>query len=297
MDPLKIPIRASTQEHLEIEDIIDDLVILKDGGAVLVITTTAINFGLLSEKEQDAIIYAYAGLINSLTYSLQIVIRSQKKNVASYLKLLDQAEQKAPEEKIKDQIRKYKTFIAEIVSKNEVLDKKFYLAIPMTAIEVGARKAFASSIKRTKTLPFPKDYILEKAKVNLLPKRDHLLKQLARLGLKARQLTTAELIQFYFEVYNPDIRTLPTTQIADYQTPFVQPGVRPTETESDSVTAKPDTNATTTDTVEAKSDLTDTPPHQPPVDQPVNPQSASSPTAAPGVREEIQELVTTANQS
>ena len=69
MDPIKIPIRASTQEHLDIEDIRDDLIVLKDGSCVLVIATTAINFGLLSEKEQDATIFAYAALINSLTFS------------------------------------------------------------------------------------------------------------------------------------------------------------------------------------------------------------------------------------
>ncbi|MBM3205847.1 hypothetical protein FJZ41_03315, partial [Candidatus Shapirobacteria bacterium] len=64
-DPANIAIRASTQDHLEIEDIKDDLVILKDGSCALVLSTTAINFGLLSEKEQEATIYAYAALLNS----------------------------------------------------------------------------------------------------------------------------------------------------------------------------------------------------------------------------------------
>ena len=80
-DPAKIAIRASTQQHLDIEDIQDDLIILKDGSCCLVIAATAINFGLLSEREQDATIYAYAGLLNSLTFSIQIVIRSQRKDI------------------------------------------------------------------------------------------------------------------------------------------------------------------------------------------------------------------------
>lgn len=239
MDPLKIPIRSTTQEHLEIEDIRDDFVILRDGGAVLIITTTAINFGLLSEKEQDAIIYAYAAMINSLAFSLQIIVRSQKKDVSGYLKLLDRALEKEAKEEIKEQIRKYKEFISEIVAKNEVLDKKFYLAVPMTALEVGAKQAFGSSIRRRKSLPFSKDYILEKAKTNLLPKRDHLLKQLARLGLKAHQLTTSELIKLFFEIYNPDIQRLPATELADYQTPFVQPG--PVEASETAVPVPPTT--------------------------------------------------------
>ena len=106
MDQTKIPIRATSQEHLDIEDIRDDLVILKDGSAVLVISTTAINFGLLSEREQDATIYAYAALLNSLTFSIQIIIRSQKKDISGYLRLLDQAEARETKKKVRQQIRR-----------------------------------------------------------------------------------------------------------------------------------------------------------------------------------------------
>jgi len=62
-------IRASTQEHLDIYTIKNHLVFLKDGSVALVLRTTAINFNLLSEEEQDATIYAYAGLLNSLSFS------------------------------------------------------------------------------------------------------------------------------------------------------------------------------------------------------------------------------------
>ena len=130
IDPLKIPIRASTQEHLEIEDIRDDIVIMKDGSCCLVLLTTAINFGLLSEKEQDATIYAYAALLNSLTFPAQIVIRSQRKDVTAYLKLLDREMAKQTNKLLKEQIQKYRNFVEEIVKKNNVLDKEFYVIIP-----------------------------------------------------------------------------------------------------------------------------------------------------------------------
>lgn len=221
-DPTKSQIKASTQEHLDIEDIRDDVVILKDGSAVLVISTTAINFGLLSEREQDATIYAYAALLNSLTFSIQILIRSKKKDISGYLKLLTQAELRETKKKIRDQITKYKVFIQDIVAKNEVLDKKFFLIIPMSALEIGATKAFGASVKRKTALPFPKEYILEKAKSNLHPKRDHLLKLLSRLGLRGRQLTTQELIQLFYEIYNPEAGTQPVGQKAEYQAPIVQ---------------------------------------------------------------------------
>ena len=75
------PIRATTQEFLEIEDIIDDTLILKNGAAAIVLETTAVNFGLLSEEEQDALIYSYAAFLNSLSFTLQIVIMSKKMTI------------------------------------------------------------------------------------------------------------------------------------------------------------------------------------------------------------------------
>ncbi len=114
-DPAKIAIRASTQEHLEIEDIKDGIVILKDGSCCLVLATTAINFGLLSEKEQEATIYAYAGLLNSLNFTVQIVVRSARKDISAYLSLLEERQNKETRKLIRDQIIKYRQFIQETV--------------------------------------------------------------------------------------------------------------------------------------------------------------------------------------
>lgn len=228
-DPAKIAIRASTQEHLEIEDIKDDLVILKDGSSCLVLATTAINFGLLSEKEQEATIYAYAALLNSLNFTAQIVIRSARKDISSYLGLLEEREGKEERKLIKDQIGKYRQFIQETVQKNNVLDKKFYIIIPMTSLELGVAKSFKKNVSRQKGLPFDKNYILQQAKINLYPKRDHLLRQLSRLGLKSNQLESQELIRLFFNVYNPESSTQPMAESNQYKTPVVKAAILPKE--------------------------------------------------------------------
>ena len=223
MDPLKIPIRASTQEHLEIEDIKEDIVILKDGSCCLVLSTTAINFGLLSEKEQDATIYAYAALLNSLTFPIQIIIRSKRKNISSYLTLLDEAITKQGNKLLRGQMLKYRQFVEETVKKNNVLDKDFFVILPFSALELGVGKAVGGALRRRKTLPYPLDHILEKAKINLYPKRDQVIRQFNRLGLKTRVLTTPELVQLFYNIYNPEsaeIHTLTTGQ--DYTAPMVQ---------------------------------------------------------------------------
>lgn len=226
-DPAKIAIRASTQEHLEIEDIKDDVVILKDGSCCLVLATTAINFGLLSEKEQEATIYAYAALLNSLNFTVQIVIRSARKDISSYLSLLEERENKEERKIIKEQIIKYRQFIQETVQKNNVLDKKFYLVIPMTSLELGVAKTLRKSVSRQKNLPFDKDYILQQAKINLYPKRDHLLRQLSRLGLKTKQLESQELIRLFFNIYNPESSGQPMAESSQYKTPIVKAAITP----------------------------------------------------------------------
>jgi len=226
-DPAKIAIRASTQDHLEIEDIVDGIVILKDGSCCLVIATTAINFGLLSKKEQEATIYAYAALLNSLNFPIQIFIHSARKDISSYLALLEEREAKETRNLIKEQIAKYRQFIQQTVQKNNVLDKKFYLVIPMTAMEIGVAKTLKKTALRQKGLPFDKNYILQQAKINLYPKRDHLLRQLSRLGLKSRQLGSQELIRLFFDLYNPESGSQQMAEVSQYKTPIVKAAINP----------------------------------------------------------------------
>jgi hypothetical protein len=217
-------IKASTQEHLEIEDVMDDLVILKTNGAALVIQTTAVNFGLLSEGEQDAIIYAYAGLLNSLSFPIQVVVRSKRMDVSSYLESLIKWEQKQVNEKIRVQIRKYREFIASTIRENNVLDKRFYVVIPMYPEEIGIGSTSPISLpNQKKTLRYSKEYIIDRAKNVLLPKRDHLMRQLTRLGLKASHLSTQQLIELFYDIYNPSITGAQrlATRSSEYLSPIV----------------------------------------------------------------------------
>ncbi|OGG25289.1 hypothetical protein A3A59_00455, partial [Candidatus Gottesmanbacteria bacterium RIFCSPLOWO2_01_FULL_42_10] len=182
------PIRSTTQEFLEIEDIKNDLVLLANGSCATIIETTAVNFGLLSEKEQEALIFAYSGLLNSLSFPIQIYLRSKRKDISGYLTRLAEAEKTQTNPLLAKRISLYRTFIAATVKERNVLDKKFYIVIPFSALELGVTNVNAL-IKR-KGLPYPKDYILNRAQTVLTPKRDHLLRQLNRLGLKGTQLTT-----------------------------------------------------------------------------------------------------------
>lgn len=221
-------IRGSTQQILPIEDIKDDFVILKDGSVCLALETTALNFGLLSEAEQDATIYAYAALLNSLTFPIQILIQSQRKDISSYLDLLAGAEKAQKNPLLKNQISKYRQFVEETVKKNNVLAKRFFIIIPFSHLELGVKQALGSTfLPRKVSLPFSKSYILEKAKIALHPKRDHLLRQLSRIGLVGRQLTTYELVALFYEIYNPEaVENQKVAVGGEYTAPIVQPTMK-----------------------------------------------------------------------
>lgn len=216
--PTGAPVRATTQEFLEIEDVRDDLVLLKNGSAALILETAAVNFGLLSEEEQDSLIYAYASLLNSLSFPLQVVILSKRMDISSYIELVTRTEAEQSNPVMKERLQRYREFILSIVKENKVLEKKFYLCIPFSYLEMGVKGAFGSKSK----MSFSKDYIVSRAKTSLFPKRDHLLRQLARIGLKGRQLTTQELVELFYNIYNPTITGEKLAETSGYKSPIVE---------------------------------------------------------------------------
>lgn len=209
--------KASTQQHLDVEDITEDLVILKTGWVAMVMSTTAINFDLLSEAEQDAAIYAFGAFLNSLTFPLEVLIRSKKADITSYFQSLEEAERTQPNPDLKRQIQKYEEFIQATVQQKTVLDKRFYLIISYSPLGAGFKGIGAKNNAQ----------LIQTARSSLAPKRDHVISQTARLGINTRQLNSQELIELFYDIYNP----APTgTQrvildAASYTTPLVEPAI------------------------------------------------------------------------
>ena len=204
-----IPLTATTQNLLPIADITDGLVIYKNGGAAEIMESTSLNFGLLSEREQEAVIASYAGLLNSFNFPVQVVVRSQKKDISSYMNFLNEAEKKINNSQLLMIMEDYKQFILEAIKKKNVLSKKFYIVIPFTPYELGLSKSVATSFRfsRKTILPFPRSYVIRKAKIALLPKREHLVRQARRLNIKLKPLNNEELLRFFYTTYNPELPT------------------------------------------------------------------------------------------
>ena len=228
-DPLKIAIKGSTQDHLPIEDIVDGMVILKDGSCAVVMQLSSVNFDLLSEQEQMSLIYAYGGILNSLNFPIQIMIKSTTKDVGVYLKNLVAAEKQQTNELLRKRIVSYRKFIEETVKRNDVLSKSFYVVVKFSTLELGIKSAGKQTFKemfkinknQTAKLPFPKEYILEKAKESLGPKKDHLIRLFLRLGLDIRPLTNKELIEMFYTIYNETVAQNQKLQNTNFTNPIV----------------------------------------------------------------------------
>jgi len=216
-DPFKIAIKGTTQEHLPVEDIVNNIVVLKDGNCATVLQVSSVNFDLLAENEQNALVYAYGGILNSLNFPIQVLIRTKTKDISSYLKNLKTYENKQNNPLLKERIVNYEKFIEEMVKKNDVLSKIFYIIIPFSTLELG----ISSLIPKGGRMPFDKNYILEKAKASLEPKRDQILRLFSRIGLDIKKVETKELIELFYSIYNEETADVQKMDNAAFDAPIM----------------------------------------------------------------------------
>lgn len=189
------PVKSTTQNFIEIEEIKDDIVLLQDRSAVVVIEVSAVNFWLLSAEEQTSMIYAYGQLLNSLSFPIEVLILSKKMDISSYLDYLDNKIAKQTQELIRNRLISYKEFIKNIIKKNSVMEKRFFFVIPFSPLELGLSGVNANQLQ--------KEYIIARAKTSLYPKRDHLLRLLSRIGLSGKPLQKQQLVELFYNLYNP----------------------------------------------------------------------------------------------
>ncbi len=189
------PVKASTQSFIEIEEVRDDIIVMKDYSASIVLEVGAVNFWLLSQDEQGSIITAYGGILNSLSFPIQILILSKRIDISSYLEYLEQNLKKQTDERIRTLFVKYEEFIKNTVKKSSVLEKRFFFVVPFSPLELGIQAGAKKNLN--------KEYVISRAKTSLYPKRDNLLRLLEKVGLKAKVLHQQELVELFYNLYNP----------------------------------------------------------------------------------------------
>jgi hypothetical protein len=191
---------ASTQQFLEVDQIREGVVVLKNKSLRGVLMVSSLNFALKAADEQEAIIYQFQNFLNSLDFSLQIVIQSRVINITGYLEKLEQMEKKQDNELLKIQIAEYQTFIKNLVAGGQILSKTFFVVVPFTLIELPGME---DAKKKKKDLT-PTEDQFQRAKAQLWQRVEFVSLGLRRCGLQCVPLDTSELIELFWSLHHPE---------------------------------------------------------------------------------------------
>lgn len=196
-----------TQRYLDIAEIKEDVVILKDGTLRAVLMTSSINFALKSVDEQQATIQAYMQFLNGLEHPIQIVVQSRKMNVEKYMQYLETQERDMKNQLLKAQIRDYRSFVGDLIELGEIMQKRFYVVVPYDPVADNKKGSFMSRVQAAITpsgiIKLTKKQFKER-KLALTQRVNIVQSGLTGIGLQSTALDTQGLIELYYTVYNPE---------------------------------------------------------------------------------------------
>jgi len=199
-------ITTSTQEYLDIAEIRDDTVIMKDGTLRAVLLVSSINFALKSEDEQNAVIDSYIRFLNNLSFTLQIVIQSRELDINNYLEYLNGKEKEQTNKLLKAQTGEYINYIKELTSLGKIMNKRFYVVVPYDP-STDKHKSFFDSFKdaiRPASMIVLKEKIFVAYQEMLNRRVESVFGGLESMGVAVERLETQELIELYYKTYNPE---------------------------------------------------------------------------------------------
>jgi type IV secretory pathway VirB4 component len=211
-----VPIKGnpnSTQNTLQIAEIRDGVVIMHDGSFRTVLQVQSINYDLMSPEERESVEYAYQNFLNSLYFEVQIVVKSSKIDIKPYLDKLDKIRSEHDNMLLAVLMDDYLNYIAALADQTNIMDKRFYVVVPFYS-NLDTRKVAQASKGLIETLFGKKEEVvtineatLEAAKTELKNRAQTVLSGLNQCGVQGITLNTQELIELYYDFYNPDTAT------------------------------------------------------------------------------------------
>ena len=199
---------ASTQIFLNVSEIKDNVLVLKNGGLRAVLQTSSINFNLKSEQEQNAIIFGYQSFLNSIDFPIQILVHSRKLDIDKYIDNVRVIAENQENPLLKKQTNEYCDYIQKLVEYADIMEKKFYVVVPYEpyrAQNLNMFSKFLQSISSADSIDNIKRRHREFDELNRhLSQRINMVKAgLEGCNLRVAQLTTTQLIELFYQIYNP----------------------------------------------------------------------------------------------
>ena len=191
---------SPTQEFVPIKEIKDGVIILKDGSMRSILMVSSINFALKSTDEQQAIIYQFQNLLNTIDFSLQISAQSRRLDIRPYLNLLEERKSAQTDELLETQVKEYIEFIRLFTESVEIMTKNFYVVVPYTPAKINISK---NSWFKKKGPKLSSEDNFEEQRIQLDQRVAVVEQGLSRCGLRSVQLGTEETIELYYKIFNP----------------------------------------------------------------------------------------------
>jgi type IV secretory pathway VirB4 component len=199
---------SSTQKYVDVEEVRDGVIVLKDGSLRAILLVSSINFDLKATEEQDTIISQYQSFLNSLDFPIQIMISSRKLNIAPYLEYLKKKESELTNELLALQLAEYRNFITNLTDISGIMSKFFYVIVPFHPIENTKSGFFDKLFGATNSAMgvARRRELFDTYKNQLWQRLDHITASLGGIGVKITPLKTEELIELLYNSYNPTTR-------------------------------------------------------------------------------------------
>lgn len=209
--PIPKRVVSSAQNSLLISEIRDNLVIMNDGSMRAVVACRSINFDLMSAREREAVEYSYQNFLNSLYFPIQITARSQKVDIGPYLDRLEKLRREQDNMLLGVLMDDYIDFISSLAQETNIMDKSFFVVVPYYPAgnmdsAVNSSKNFFSNLFAPQTQQRIRidENTFNKSKDELRNRVQTVVNGLMQIGIKSTSLTTKELGELYYNVYNPD---------------------------------------------------------------------------------------------
>lgn len=224
----------STQATLMFSELRDSLVIMKDGSFRAVVACQSINFDLMSETEREGVEYSYQNFLNSLNFSVQILIRSQRVDIGPYIERLIQMRRNNDNMLLGVLMDDYINFIDILAQEANIMDKSFFIVIPYypsADLEAAVQqtknffKAFGKS-KGPGVTRINRD-VYNKAIDELNNRVETVISGLYQIGIQSVRLNTKELSELFYNFNNPDTAVRePLVDFTKLATTYVKKGTK-----------------------------------------------------------------------
>ena len=201
------PSSSSTQSFVPIKEVRDGIIVEKDGGMRGILLASSLNFSLKSEDEKNAILLQFQDFLNSLDFSVQIVVQSRKLDIRPYLALLEKQEKEQQIELMKVQTREYIEFIRSFTESTNIMTKNFFVVVSynpaaITGEKVSALTSFLGK-SSSKEKAGEKTTGFEEARTQLEERLAIVEQGLVRTGVRVARLGTDEVIELFYKAFNP----------------------------------------------------------------------------------------------